>query len=195
MFEEWSTKDVIVSDPGLVKYINIKDVVSHTHGRKATRQFGKSEMNITERLINSIMRSSSSKKIGGKMIRHRFGCGKKTTATKIVYNAFKKIEAKTKENPYQILVRAIENAAPREETTRVKHGGITRHLAVDISPQRRVDFALRNLAVAALGKSFKSKKTRAEALADEILAAADNDNNCLAISKKNEVERVARGAR
>lgn len=195
MFNEWNTKEVTVSDPGLANYINVASEALHTHGRTSAKQFAKSEMNIAERLVNSIMRSCSGKKIGGKMVRHRFGCGKKTAAIKTVNTAFARIEEKTKENPFQVLVKAIENAAPREETTRVKFGGITRHIAVDIAPQRRVDFALRNIAVAALGKAYKTKKSRAEVLADEIIAAAENDNNSMAISKKNETERVAKGAR
>ncbi|MCK4327788.1 MAG: 30S ribosomal protein S7 [Candidatus Diapherotrites archaeon] len=195
MFEEWDTKDVVVSDPGLISYINLKSAGMHSHGRHTAKQFGKSEISIVERLVNSIMRSCSGKKIGGKMVHHRFGCGKKTAAIKAVRGAFGAIEKKSKKNPIQVLVAAIENSAPREETTRVKFGGITRHIAVDISPQRRVDFALRNISVAALGKAYKSKKSRAEALAEEILAASENDNNCMAIQKKNEMERVAKGAR
>ncbi len=195
MFSQWDISKVAVSDPGLISYINLKQLALHTHGRKSAKQFEKSEMGVVERLINSIMRSCSGKKIGGKMIRHRFGCGKKTTAIRAVRDAFEEIEKKAKENPIQVLVRAIENAAPREETTRVKFGGITRHIAVDISPQRRIDFALRNIAVAALGKAYKSKKSRAQALAEEIIAAASDDNSSLAIQKKNEVERVAKGAR
>jgi len=195
MVGEFDAKDVVVSDPGLVSYINLKATGMHSHGRHTAKQFGKSEISIVERLVNSIMRSCSGKKIGGKMIHHRFGCGKKTGALKAVRDAFDIIEKKTKENPVQVLVRAIENSAPREETTRVKFGGITRHIAVDISPQRRVDFALRNLSVSALGKAYKSKKNRAGALADELMAAAEGDNNCMAIQKKNEMERVAKGAR
>ena len=195
MFDKWSLKEVTVKDPGLISYINVSAPLSHSHGRRGSHQFGKTEMTIVERLVNNIMRSCSGKKIGGKMIKHRYGCGKKAAAVRTVQEAFDIVEAKTKQNPFQVLVLAIENAAPREETTRVKFGGITRHLAVDLSPQRRVDFALRNLSVAALGKAFKSKKTRGEALADEIIASSQGDNNCMAIQKKNEVERVAKGAR
>jgi len=195
MFNKWDTSEVVVEDPGLANYINIKAKGMHSHGRHSAKQFAKSDISIVERLVNSIMRSCSGKKIGGKMISQRRGCGKKTAAVKAVRDAFGIIEKKSKKNPVQVLVNAIENSAPREKTTRVKFGGITRHIAVDISPQRRVDFALRNLSVAALGKAYKSKKSRAAALADELIAAADNDNNCMAIQKKNEVERVAKGAR
>lgn len=195
MFEKWDTTEVVVDDPGLVNYINLKMTSLHTHGRRSAKQFGKSEMSIAERLVNTIMRSCSGRKVGGKLVRHRFGCGKKTTAIKTVNNAFAIIEEKTKQNPLQVLVKAIENAAPREETTRVKFGGITRHIAIDISPQRRVDFALRNIGVAALGKAYKTKKSRAAVLASEIIAASEGDNNCMAIARKNEVERVAKGAR
>jgi len=58
-----------------------------------------------------------------------------------------------------------------------------------------VDFALRNIGIAALGKCFKIKKSRAEALAEELIAAAGNDANCNSVARKIEVERIARGAR
>ncbi len=196
IFDKWETGDVVVSDPGLINYINLQGTLTmHSHGRQAKKQFGKSDLNITERMVNNIMRSGSGKKVGGKLLRDRFGCGKKSAALATVQTAFDLIAQKTKENPLQVLVRAIENAAPREETTRVKFGGITRHIAVDIAPQRRIDFALRNIAISALGKSFKTTKSRAQVLADEILAAASNDTNAMSISKKIEVERVAKGAR
>jgi small subunit ribosomal protein S7 len=192
----WETEEVQLKDEGLKSYINLSGrVVMHTHGKHASKQFAKSDVSIIERLVNSIMRSGSKKKVGGHRITARKGCGKKNMAHKSVEDALELINKKTKENPLQVLVTAIENSAPKEETTRVKYGGITKHIAVDISPQRRVDFALRNIAVASLAKAYKSKKDRAEALADEIIAAAKNDSNSMAISKKNEVERVARGAR
>ncbi|MCD6523155.1 MAG: 30S ribosomal protein S7 [Candidatus Diapherotrites archaeon] len=196
VFDKWDTSEVKVTDPGLAKYINLNEFVTfHTHGRHAARQFAKSNISIIERLINNVMRSGSGRKVGGKLIDGRLGCGKKSKAIKCVREAFEIIHKKTGKNPIQVYIKALENAAPREETTRVKMGGITRLISVDISPQRRIDFALRNICVAMLGKSYKSKKSRAEALADELIAAANNDTSSLAISKKVEIERVAKGAR
>jgi len=68
-------------------------------------------------------------------------------------------------------------------------------VAVDISPKRRVDVALRNIALAAIISSFDKKETLAEALAKEIILAANNDSNSYAIKRRDEIERIARSAR
>jgi small subunit ribosomal protein S7 len=67
--------------------------------------------------------------------------------------------------------------------------------AVDISPQRRVDLALRNLAQAARENSFRNRKTIDEALADELILAAEKDTKSYAVRKKIEQERVALASR
>jgi len=196
VFGKWELNRVEVTDSGLKNYINLSPFLTfHTFGRHTSSPFDRNKLSIVERLINAIMRSGTKKKIGGKRITTRKGCGKKAKAYKAVEEAFDIVNKKTGKNPIQILVTAIENSAPREETTRVKYGGITRHIAVDISPQRRVNFALRNIALGALVRAYKDKKTRGEALAEELIAAANNETTSLAIAKKNEVERVARGAR
>ena len=95
----------------------------------------------------------------------------------------------------QILVNAIENAAPREEVTRLKYGGIAVPKAVDVSPSRRVDEALRNIATGATDSSFKNRKSIVNCLADELMLAAKNDVNSYAVKKKEEIERIAQSAR
>ena len=196
VFDKWDMSEVKLTDVGLQRYVNLEPkLVFHSHGRLAGKVLGKGQLSIVERLINTLMRSGTGRKVGGKQIHGRFGCGKKNRAYKIVEDAFVIINQKTKSNPIQILAQAIENSAPREETTRVKFGGITRHIAVDISPQRRVDFALRNIGISVVAKSFDNPKSAEEALADELIAASKNDASSLAVAKKNEIERVAKGAR
>ncbi len=196
VFGKYDIREVKIEDPSLANYINLTPRYSyHTHGKHSSRQFGKQKVSIIERLMNAIMRSGSKGKVGGHFVRGRFGCGKKTIAESVVKEAFEIIEKKTKKNPVQILITAIENAAPREETTRVKFGGLTRHIAVDVAPQRRVDLALRNIGLAVISRSFRTKKSAAEALADELIAAANNDPSSMAITKRIEIERVAKGAR
>ncbi|PCN49834.1 30S ribosomal protein S7 [Candidatus Geothermarchaeota archaeon ex4572_27] len=102
---------------------------------------------------------------------------------------------KTKENPVQVLVRAIENAAPREETTRIAYGGIVYHQAVDVSPQRRVDLALRWIAEGARLAAFSNPKSIVECLAEEIMLAAEGSPRSYAIQRKDEVERIAMASR
>jgi len=101
--------------------------------------------------------------------------GKKLRAINVVKNAFEIIHLRTGENPIQVLVRAIENSAPCEDTTRISYGGIVYHLAVDISPQRRLDLALRFICEGARQASFGNPKPLEECLAEEIILAANND--------------------
>ncbi len=183
VFGKWTYEGIVVRDPSLKKYISLKPAyLPHTGGRHEHRRFGKAEIPIVERLINKLMRPGRN-------------TGKKHLAYNIVKIAFEIINLKTGENPLQILVRAVENAAPREETTRLMYGGIIYHVAVDVSPQRRVDIALKNLVDGARSASFKSQKPVEECLADELIAAASNDPKSYAIAKKEEVERIALSSR
>lgn len=183
LFGKWSYDGVIVRDPGLKRYICLRPVfLPHTGGRHARRRFGKAEIPIVERLINKVMRPGRN-------------MGKKHLAYNIVKKAFDLIYLKTGENPIQVLVRAIENSAPREETTRIMYGGIVYHVAVDISPQRRVDIALKHLTEGARNKAFNNPMPIEEALAEELIAAANNDPRSYAVQRKEEIERIALSSR
>ena len=92
-------------------------------------------------------------------------------------------------------VRKRIYAAPKEETTRLRFGGISVPKAVDIAPQRRLDIAIRNICQGTCNASHKNKKSIERCLADEILKAAKNDPASFAIARKNDLERVARSAR
>lgn len=186
--------DNVEVDPTLEDYIELKREV-HTFGRRGFRK-KRVIKGIVERLINKLMRGGTGEKVGGRVIRtHGKLQGKKSKVIKIVKEAFRIIEEKTKKNPVQLLVDAIKNSAPCEDVTRVEYGGITYQVAVDISPKRRVDVALRNIALAAIISSFDKKETMAEALAKEIILAASGDSNSYAIKRKDELERIARSAR
>ncbi len=199
VFGRWSVEDVVVEDPSLRPYINLDPrILPHTHGRHAKKPFGKAQVHIVERLINKVMRSgASSYKVGGHFMRReqRSLMSKKIKAYEVVKEAFTIIERRTKKNPIQILIRAIENAAPREDTTTIAFGGIRYHMAVDIAPMRRLDVALRNIALGASAKCYKNKTSYAQALADEIIAAANRDPKSFAYSKKEEIERIAQSSR
>ncbi len=196
-FGRWSTEGVEIKDKALSKYIKLDATpVLRSGGVQAKRPFLKAEVSIVERLINKVMRSGpGAGKIGGRVIRGAGACGKKYKAYNIVRKAFEIIEQRTKKNPVQVLVDAVVNSAPREETTRISYGGITYHVAVDVSPSRRVDIALRNLAAGAFSSSFRSKKSIWECLAEEIILAANGDPRSYAFARKEEIERIAKGAR
>lgn len=183
LFNEYDLSEVMIRDKGLGRYINLDPVViPHTGGRHADKRFGRAKTNIIERLVNNMMRTEDY-------------TGKKNKSLAIVRKALGIIHKKTKENPVQILVRALENAAPREEITRLRFGGINVPRAVDISPSRRLDMVLRNICKGAVASSHKNKKSAESCLANEIILASKDDMNSFAISKRDEFERVAASAR
>ena len=183
LFERYDLADITVHDQGLAKYINLNPIViPHTGARWAAKPFGKQHANIVERLINGMMRTE-------------VYTGKKSKAYRVVRSSFEIIEKKSNKNPVQVLVEALEHAAPREEITRLRFGGISVPRAVDISPSRRLDMALRNITQGAVQSTFKNKKPVEECLADEIFLAAKGDMQSSAIAKKEELERIAGSAR
>ena len=183
IFGKYSTNDIVIEDAGLAKYIDLESMmVPHSGGKHANMWFGKSKLSIVERLINNIMRTEKY-------------TGKKLKAYRAVSDAFDIIAEKTKKNPVQVLVEALQNAAPREEVTRLQFGGISVPKAVDISPQRRLDIALRNLSAGVVAASAKNKKAIQDCLADEIMLAAKGDMTSFSVAKKEETERVAQSAR
>ena len=109
--------------------------------------------------------------------------------------SFDIIHKRTKTNPIQVYVDALQLAAPREDVTRLRFGGISVPKAVDCGPSRRLDFAIRYICQAATNASFKNKKPIEECLANEIILASKNDINSYAISKKEEIERISGSAR
>lgn len=121
--------------------------------------------------------------------------GKKLMAVRIVKHTLELIHLLTDQNPVQVLVDAIINAGPREDSTRVGSAGVVRRQAVDVSPFRRVNQALYLMTVGAREASFRNVKTIAECLADEIVNAARASSNSYAIKKKDETERVAKANR
>ncbi len=191
LFRKWDMSEVKVKDKGLERVISLKPMIVPTSmGRHEHHRFAKAEVNVVERLVNNLMH------FGKKYAKNtgRMG-GKKARAINIVKTAFDIIHLKTGGNPVEHLIRAIENASPNEDTTRISYGGVVYHLSVDISPLRRLDLALRFIAEGARESSFSSPKTIEEALADEIIMAANGDVNSYAVKKKNEQERIAMASR
>lgn len=194
LFNKYSS-NVEIRDPALRGYINLKPVIiPRNFGRQETKRFWKSEdMHVVERLIGKMMVS------GHKGKKHNFTSGRNTgkfnSNIKNCLTAFEIIEKKTKDNPLQILVRAVENSSPVEEVTTIEYGGIRHPKAVDTSPQRRVDLALRWITQGAYMKCTKSKTSAAQALASELMNASVNDKMSFAVTKKIEAERQAAASR
>mmetsp|Transcript_6081 Transcript_6081/g.18376 ORF Transcript_6081/g.18376 Transcript_6081/m.18376 type:complete len:193 (-) Transcript_6081:137-715(-) len=187
LFNRWDFDDVEVEDFGLAQYIAVKQYgnkvfIPHTSGRYQKKRFRKASCPIVERLVCSLMM-------------HGRNNGKKLMATRIVKHTFEIIHLLTDENPIQVLVNAVVNSGPREDSTRIGSAGTVRRQAVDVSPLRRVNVALYLLTTGARESAFRSIKTIAECLADELINAAKGSSNSYAIKKKDEVERVAKANR
>ena len=181
LFGTWDVSEIEYADPSTERYIAVTPV-AHTMGRHASKQFQKSEISVVERLVNRLMQTEEN-------------TGHKQKTMRIVREAFEMVHDRTEENPVQVLVRAVENAAPREETVRLKYGGISVPQAVDVAPQRRVDQALKFIADGTQRGSYKTRNSAAEALTDVLIGAADYDVQSYAIGQKVESERVAEAAR
>jgi small subunit ribosomal protein S7 len=198
LFGKYALDNIQIKDLSIAQTVSLKPLlVPHTFGRHVKKGLGKTQVNVVERLANKLMRGGTGEKTSGKVIRtHGRMQGKKLHALRVVEEAFAIVEAETKENPVQVLIRALENAAPREDVTRVSHGGVSYQIAVDISATRRLDMALRNMALAALMGAFNKPKTLSKALADEIMSTAKGDMQAsYAIKKRDETERMSRSAR
>ncbi|KAL1785938.1 40S ribosomal protein S5 [Sigmodon hispidus] len=166
LFGKWSTDDVQINDISLQDYIAVKEkyakYLPHSAGRYAAKRFRKAQCPIVERLTNSMMM-------------HGRNNGKKLMT-----------------NPLQVLVNAIINSGPREDSTRIGRAGTVRRQAVDVSPLRRVNQAIWLLCTGAREAAFRNIKTIAECLADELINAAKGSSNSYAIKKKDELERVGK---
>lgn len=183
IFGKYALENITVGDQGISRYINLNPTgVPHHSGRHANTHFAKMKLNVVERLINHMMRTEN-------------WTGKKLSAYKVVSAAFDTIATKTKENPVQIFINAIVAAAVKEETTRLKYGGISVPKAVDTAPQRRVDLSIRYIAMGAVQTSHRNAKPISDCLADEIIKASKSDITSFAIAKKDDIERVAKSAR
>lgn len=183
LFNKWDLGEVQVTDPSLVRYISLNPVIVPNSTGKFTRQeFNKANMLIVERLINRLMQTEKN-------------TGNKQLATRIVRDAFETIHKKTKKNPVQILVEAITNTGQREETVRLKYGGINVPKSVDTAPIRRVNTSLFFISEAVYKAARKSKKPASACLADELIAASKGDVKAYSVNKKEERERIAKSAR
>lgn len=193
-FGRWDAEEAEVKDDGLVRYINLENIMEpRSKGRHTDKQFYKADVPIVERLLTRMYVA------GHRGNKHKITSGRNTGSRKklwkIIEQAFEKIEQQTDESPIQVLVNAIENSAPVEEVVTYQRGGARARKAVIVSPQRRVDLALRLLVQGAYENRLASSKNASETLAHELIGAHNDDNNVRAVMTRERKEREAEGAR
>jgi len=193
LFDLYDVSDIKVEDPGMRRYINLEPkLVVKSFGR-IREKFGKGKINLIEIFANLIaVPGHRGKK---HKIQTGWKAGKYSQNMKIVLDCLKIVEQKTKKNPIQVLVTAIENAAPRDGVTVIEYGGARYPQAVDISPLRRVTMTLRHMVQGSYDKSFNKKTKIDQALASEIIKSYNKDGDSHLMAKKNDSEKQADSAR
>jgi len=193
VFDLYDLSDIKVEDPGLKQVINLKPMlILKSHGRNI-QKLGQLKVNIIERLMNKLAVAGHR----GKKHKIELGhsTGKYSKNMKNVLEALRIIEQKTNQNPIQILIKAIENSAPKDETTVIEYGGARYPQAVDVSPLRRVNLALKHLVHGASDRAFNKKKNIVQGLVEEITLASENNGESFGVRKRNESEKQADSAR
>jgi small subunit ribosomal protein S7 len=193
IFDMWDISQIKVNDPGLAGVINLEPkLILKSEGRNVVKH-GQTKVNIVERLVNKVALTGHR----GKKHRIEVGhsTGKYSKNMKMVLEAFQAIEKKTGKNPVEVLVKAIEKVSPRDETTIIEYGGARYPQAVDVSPIRRVNLALKNMVHGASDKAFGKKKKLSQSLAEEIVLAYEENGESSALKKKKESEAQADSAR
>ncbi|MFB6209253.1 MAG: 30S ribosomal protein S7 [Candidatus Nanohaloarchaea archaeon] len=190
----WDAGEADIDDDGLVRYINLENILApRSRGRHSEKQFYKADVPIVERLLNRLYVAGHR---GSKhYIDSGHNTGKSQKLWKMIEETFEIIEEETGENPVQVLVDAIENSSPAEEVVTYQRGGVRARKAVIVSPQRRVDLALRLLIQGSYEKRRNDPDTAAETLANELIIAANGNDDARAVREKERREKEAEGAR
>jgi small subunit ribosomal protein S7 len=116
--------------------------------------------------------------------------GKKSIATRIVYDALDIVQARMKQPPLEVMEDAMRNISPVLEVKPRRVGGSTYQIPVEVSPDRRLSLTMRWLLAAAHNRPGKSM---AEKLAGELMDAARETG--AAVKKREDTHRMAEANR
>ncbi len=193
LFDIYDASEAVIKDQALKPYINLDNkLLLKSYGRNLEK-FAKIRVNILERMANRLAVPGH---VGKKhKIITSWSSGKYNKNMSTIFKALNIIERVTKKNPVQVLIDAMENGSPRDEITVIEHAGARYPQAVDSSPMRRIDLAIRWIVQGSYQRCFGKKKKMAESLADEIIKASQNNMESYSVSKRNEAEKQADSAR
>ena len=116
--------------------------------------------------------------------------GKKSTATRVLYDALDMVQARTKRPPLEVMEEAVRHVSPVLEVKPRRVGGSTYQIPVEVAPDRQLSLAMRWLLAAAHNRPGKSM---AEKLASELMDAARETG--AAVKKKEDTYKMAEANR
>ncbi|HIE96220.1 MAG TPA: 30S ribosomal protein S7 [Planctomycetes bacterium] len=113
--------------------------------------------------------------------------GKKSVATRVVYDALEMIQKQLPdEDPLDVFVTAVENVKPAIEVRSKRVGGATYQVPTPVSPKRQQALSIRWILEAVRGRKGRPV---GRSLSDELLAAYRREGN--AMTKRENVHRMA----
>ena len=124
------------------------------------------------------------------MVQHVLKRGKKSTATRLIFDAMDLVQERTQKNPMEVFDAALKNVGPAMEVRPRRVGGATYQVPMEVSTDRRTTLAIRWILSAAherAGKSFSDK------LASELIDAFNETG--AAIRKRDETHKMAEANR
>jgi small subunit ribosomal protein S7 len=116
--------------------------------------------------------------------------GKKSVATRIMYNALDIIKEKTGKNPIEVLETALKNVGPQMEVRPRRVGGATYQVPMEVPSSRKMTLAMRWILDSATGRTGNSY---AEKLSAELIEASNNQG--AAVRKREETHKMAEANR
>ena len=112
--------------------------------------------------------------------------GKKSVAQKMFYQALDIIGERSREEPFGVFKKAVENVKPQVEVKSRRVGGATYQVPVEVRPERKVALAIRWLIGYARSRGEKSMEQK---LAAEFMDAANNRG--AAVKKREDTHKMA----
>jgi small subunit ribosomal protein S7 len=116
--------------------------------------------------------------------------GKRSTAVKIVYDAFEMIVQRGSQDPLEVFETALNNVRPAIEVKPRRVGGSTYQVPIEVKPQRGITLAMRWVIQNARKRGGRTMSSK---LAGELMDAAQGQGN--SVKKKDEVHKMAEANR
>ncbi len=116
--------------------------------------------------------------------------GKKSVATRLMYDTFDLMEKKTKKDPLEVFRQAMKNVSPTMEVKPRRVGGATYQVPMEVDADRQFALATRWILASAKARSGRSFSER---LAGELMDAYNNTGS--AIKKRDETYKMAEANR